>query len=120
DASTEVRGYIAERGEATGVVRPILTVRAEIGIARTIVEMGCIQDEEVEALRPSGQQCCRAAKQALVAMRGTPALQGFQHGGRTGNQRPYGNTVRREGGRKRPHNVRQAARLYERIDLRGG
>ena len=69
-AEANVRAHPRQRRETLRVVGPIQSVRTEVGIAGTVIEMRRVENEQVETGGVARQNPRRAAEQIIVDMRG--------------------------------------------------
>src|SRR5580693_6080164 len=69
-AQSDIGADPRKRGEAAGVVWPVQPVRAEIGVARSVVEMRSVDGEEIEARGDARENARRSPEQIAVFPRG--------------------------------------------------
>ena len=55
-------GDLSKRGEAKGVIGPIGAARRDIGVSRTVIKVGRIENEKIEICRLGAQNAGAASK----------------------------------------------------------
>ncbi len=117
DAAGHVCGRLAQGREAPGIVRPVLAVLAEIGVARPVEEVWGVDGNDVEAMCRAAQQLRRPAEQVGISMEWRRLVERCHHRGVAGDD---GRHLHALGGKCRwqcPRHVGKAAGLHQREQL---
>ncbi len=101
----------AERRETQRVVGPFTPVCADVGIARTRVEVRRIEDEEIEVRDIRSKKPRGRAVHGGKRMHGLGVAHGLEHDRIARHQRPHRHTFPRKRLRQRADDVGQAAGL---------
>ena len=62
EAPADGGGYLSKRGEAKGVIGPVGAARRDIGVSRTVIEVGRIENEKIEMSPPCRSECGRCLR----------------------------------------------------------
>ena len=118
-AAADIGGRAAQRGEAAPVVGPVLPVRAEIGIAGAVEEVGRVEDDEVETGRLPGDERRGAAEVVVIAEHRLATGECRHHFRVAGDERAQLDAVLFQRGGHGADHVGEAAGLHQREDLGG-
>jgi hypothetical protein len=118
-AEPDVGADASQRREPARIVGPVEPVRAEVGIAGPVEEMGGVDREQAEFRGLAGDDARRAAEEIGILMRRRSACELGHDRGVAGDERPHLDAFAGEGGGERAGDVGEPPGFDQGEDLRG-
>ena len=118
DAPSDFRCHERKRCKALGVIRPVLAIRPQIGIARAVIEMRRIKHKQVEPFNLPPQQPSGPSEKRINRMGNLVSFKRLHHGRIARHECDDLDVEFGQGSRQRTRHISQAAGFHQRKHFR--